>query len=438
MLRPRIELSYDKRSTTVGAGSLEAIQQQHSLQALVAREGAHVSHTLRYQRDGFDNAVSQALHQRYRELGYELVAKATDRTFATVRAGRRTTFSLFDVPPQFTDIGVGGFRPPPSGEVDLSYGLATLTHQAPAGVSADMTVGYNQEESGSVGTNALLATATTRYQPLTGITLQASGTYGERGQDIAGARLNVLTRGVAAGADYTFTRRLLRFGVGYGTGRGWSTSEEGLDGESRLWNARADAGTDILRIVQLNVGYEQGRSLDELLPLGNQWYERVRAGARTALTARIILDATHEIASIDRGTTPQVFRTRYTQTMATAAIQVSRDRRVSLTAGRFRNRSLMGDDDNEYVGVSLDGALIGLLRVSLTARRERTIATAALLDQDGYYTVGVLTYRVRLFTFSFEHRYTDLALQVGRGVAPLAFTGNQTMFRVGRLFRFTR
>jgi hypothetical protein len=289
-----------------------------------------------------------------------------------------------------------------------------------------------------VGTNALLATATTRYQPLTGITLQASGTYGERGQDIAGARLNVLTRGVAAGADYTFTRRLLRFGVGYGTGRGWSTSEEGLDGESRLWNARADAGTDILRIVQLNVGYEQGRSLDELLPLGNQWYERVRAGVRTALTARIIVDATHEIASIDRGTSPLVFRTRYMQTMATAAIQVSRDRRVSLTAGRFRNRSLMGDDDNEYVGVSLDGALIGLLRVSLTARRERTIATAALLDQDGYYTVGVLTYRVRLFTFSFEHRYTDLALQVGRGVAPLAFTGNQTMFRVGRLFRFTR
>jgi hypothetical protein len=438
-LRPRIELSFDKRSTTVGAGSLEAVQEQNSLQAFVAREGPRVSHALRYQRDGFDNAVSQALHQRYRELGYELIARATARTFATVRAGRRTTFSLFDVSPQFTDIGIGSVRPPPTGEVDLSYGLATLTHQAPAGVSADMTVAYNQEQSGPVGTNALLGTATTRYQPGTGITLHASGTYGERGQDITGTRLNVLTRGVAAGADYTFTRRLLRFGVGYGTGRGWSTSEEGLDGESRLWNARADAGTDVLRIVQLNVGYEQGRSLDELLPLGNQWYERVRASARTALGARIIIDATHEVASIDRGTSPQVFRTRYVQTMATAGIQVTRDRRVSLTAGRFRNRSLTGgDDDNEYIGFSLDGALIGLLRISLTARRERTASSTAILDQDGYYTVGVLTYRVRLFTFSFEHRYTDLALRTGSGTAPLAFTGNQTLFRVGRLFRFTR
>jgi hypothetical protein len=433
---PRIEVSYQNGSTTVGAGSLEAVQNQNSVQALVAREGPHVSHTLRYQRDGFDNAVSQALRQRYGELSYELVARANDRTFSSVRAGRRTTFSLFDVPPRFTDIGVDGYHPPPSGQVDLLYGLATLTHQAPAGISADVSVGYNEEQSASVGTSALLATATTRYQPLTGVTLHASGTYGERGQDVSGTRLVVLSRGIATGAAYTLTRRLLRGGIGCEAGRGWSTSDQGLDGQSRLWSVRADGGTDVLRILQLGVGYEQGRSLDDLLPLGNQWQERARASARSALTARITVDATHEVASIDRGTSPQVFRTRYTQTMTTTAIQVTRERRVSFTAGRFRNRSFTGDDNNEYVGLSFDGALIGRLRLSLTARRERTISSAADLDQDGYYTAGMLTYRLRLFTFSLEQRTTDLALRTGSRIAPLAFTGNQIMFRVSRKVMF--
>jgi len=436
--RPRVEFSYQNGSTTVGAGSLEAIQNQNSMQALVAREGPHISHTLRFQRDGFDNAFSQALRQRYGEFSYEMVAKANDRTVGTVRAGRRTTFSLFDVPPQFTDIGVDTIHPPTSGEVDLLYGLATLTHQAPAGLSADVTVGYNQEESAAVGTSALLGTGTTRYQPVTGLTFHGTGTYGERGQDVAGTRLLVLTRGIATGAEYTLTRRLARGGIGFEVGRGWNTSDQGIDGESRLWNVRADGGTDLLRAVQMSVGYEQGRSLDDLLPLGNQWRERSHASLRTLFSTRLAIDATYEIASIDRGTAPLVFQTRYTQAMTTTAIQLTRDRRLAFTAGRFQNRGFTGDDDNEYLGLTFDGSLIGRLRLSFTARRERTRSSAARLDQDGYYTNGALTYRLRLFTFSLEERYTDLALRTGNQIEPLTFVGNQILFRVGRRFGFAR
>jgi hypothetical protein len=435
---PRIELSYQNGATTVAAGSLEAVQQQNSLQALVASEGTHVSHTLRYQRDGFDNAISQALRQRFGELSYELVAKASDRTFGTVRAGRRTTYSLFDVPPQFTDIGIDSYHPPPSGAVDLFYGLATLTHQATKGLSADMSVGYNREQSAAVGTSALLATATTRFEPLTGFTLHGSGTYGERGQDVAGTRIVVLTRGIVTGAEYSLTRRFARGAVGYDAGRGWNKSDRGLEGQSRLWRGRADGGTDLLRFVQLSVGYEQGRSVDELLPLGNQWQERTHASARSTLTSRVTVDGTYEVASIDRGTAPLLFRTRYAQTMATTAIQLARDRRISFAAGRFRNRSFTGDDNNEYVGLSFDGSLVGRLRIALTARREHTRSSASRLDQDGYYTACVLNYRLRLFTFTFEERYTDLALSTAKQIAPLTFTGNQILFRVGRKFGFAR
>ena len=434
---PRIELSYDDGSTSVAAGSLEAVQRQRSLQALVAREGPRLSNTLRYRDEGFDSAVSQAFRQRYGELSYELLARASDRTWSTVRAGRRTTFSLFDRPPQFNDIGIDAYHPPAGGEVDLLYGLATLTHQAAKGLSADVSVGYDREQSAAAGTTALLGTATTRYEPITGFTMHGSGTYGERGQDGAGTRLVVLTRGYSSGAEYMLTSRLFRGGIGYEAGRGWNTSDRG-EGESRRWRVRADAGTDALRIVQVSTGYEQGRSLDDLLPLGNQWQERTHASLRSAITPRVTIDATYELASIDRGTLPQIFRTRYTQTMMTTSVQLSRDRRVSFVAGRFRNRAFTGDDDNEYIGLGFDGAVIGRLRLSMTARRERTSSTAAALDQDGYYTAAMLTYRLRLFTFSLEQRYTDLALRTGSRIEPLTFTGNQILFRVGRKFGFAR
>ena len=48
------------------------------------------------------------------------------------------------------------------------------------------------------------------------------------------------------------------------------------------------------------------------------------------------------------------------------------------------------------------------------------------------------SYRLRLFTFALEHRYTDLALTTDSRLDPLTFTGNQILFRVGRKFGMAR
>src|SRR5919198_6590343 len=99
---PRVELSYQEGSATIAAGSLDAVQQQRSLQAIVAKEGPRLSNTLRYQRNATDN-------------------------------------------------GVAGYHPPPVGEIDLLYGTATLAHQANKGLSADMSVGFDREQSDAGG-----------------------------------------------------------------------------------------------------------------------------------------------------------------------------------------------------------------------------------------------------------------------------------------------
>src|SRR5688572_14370526 len=79
----RAELSYQQASATMAVGSLEALQRQSSLHALIARDGPRLRNSLRYDRNGFDNALSHAFTQRYAELSYELVATASPRTSAT-------------------------------------------------------------------------------------------------------------------------------------------------------------------------------------------------------------------------------------------------------------------------------------------------------------------------------------------------------------------
>ena len=105
----------------------------------------------------------------------------------------------------------------------------------------------------------------------------------------------------------------------------------------------------MLRFVQLNVGYDQSRSVDDLLPFGNQWQERTHASAHSTLTARITLDAGYETASIERGLAPELFRTRYRQATGAVSFALTRQRQLSFTSGRFFNHSFAADDSNEYV-----------------------------------------------------------------------------------------
>src|SRR5207237_10116032 len=113
-----------------------------------------------------------------------------------------------------------GDRPPPAGAVTLDYGMATLAHQAAAGLSADMSVGFDRERSAAGGTSALLATAGTRYHPFGGLVLHGSGTYGERGQEFADTRVLVATGGGTGRADASLTSRLIPRPGAHGARRG--------------------------------------------------------------------------------------------------------------------------------------------------------------------------------------------------------------------------
>jgi hypothetical protein len=433
---PRVEFSYQQGSGTVAAGPVDSSQTSSSMHALVSRERPRVSNTLRYDHHAAANSISSAFEQQYDDLGYELIAKASDRTRADIRAGRRATASRFQAPADSTLDGA--YRPPDGGSVELYYGTATITHQPNARFAVDANLGYNSERATAAATGALLATTTARVMPLAGVTLHGSGTFGQRQQDVAGVRAAALTRAVGAGAEYGIRHRAVHASAGYDAEQAWSRSDLAIDGRGQSWRARAETGVDIFTIAQVNVGIDRDRAEDQVLTLGNQRQERTHASARTLVTTRVVLDGTYERALIDRGVEPMTFRMRYTQATTNLSIQIARERRATFTAGEFVNRTFATDERHQYLGVSFSGAIVGALQLTTTARRERTMSDIPRLDQDGSYIVGTLDYRLRLFLFSFEYRYTDLVLVTATRIDPLTFTGNQLALRVGRKFGMGR
>ena len=434
---PRVEFSYEQGSGAVEAGPIESAQTSRAVHALVSRERPHLSNTLRYDHHSAANSISTAYEQQYDDLGYELVARAGDRTRADVRAGRRSTASRFQAP---EDLSTGGdaYRPPDSGGVELYYGTATLTHRPNARLVTDANLGYTSERATAATTGALLATATARLMPVAGVILRGSGTYGKRQEQVTGVPVAALTRAAGAGAEYGIRHRAVHASAGYEAEQAWSRSDASIDGRGQSWRARADAGVDILSIAQLNVGVDRDRAEDTLLTLGNQRQERAHASARTLVTTRVVVDGTYERALIDRGVAPVIFRVRYTQATTNLTIQLSRDRRAGLTAGEFVNRSFVTDERHQYAGLSFSGTIVGALHLSITARRERTRSDVPLLFQDGSYAIGSLDYRLRLFWLTLEYRYTDLALVTATQIDPLTFNGNQLALRISRKFGMTR
>src|SRR5262249_21739492 len=197
------------------------------------------------------NSISNAFEQRYDDLGYEMMARANDRTRADVRAGRRITASRFFAPP---DVSAAGdpYRPPEEGDVVLYYGSATLTHQPNARFATDANLGYNSERSTTAATGALLASTTTRVMPLSAWTIRGSGTYGQRRQAVSGVGAAVLTRALGAGTDYGVRYRIVHASAGYDAERAWNRSDLSIEGRAQSWRARAEAGVDLFAIIQLN------------------------------------------------------------------------------------------------------------------------------------------------------------------------------------------
>lgn len=432
---PRIEVGYSTGSSALRGGPYEAEQHDSDFHAGVFKETDRARHALRYQRNSFENAISQVFNQRLSDLSYDFGATLPKRSRATVRAGRRTSFSLFDLPSQVVDPGTGGYPVASRGAFSTLYALGSLTYEPTGRVSLDLTGAVDQQDAAEATTTARLASVSARYEAARGLSLTALGTSGTRGQLVGDVSTTVFTRSGQVGLDYRARVRWLDASVGVLRGRGLSQTPEGRIGSLR--SASQQAGLSMSPgWFNLTMGYEQSRNEDEILDYGNYSIERTHAGIQ-AQTGSVLLSGSWEHALVSRGRGESLATNLQDVVTASASRQFGRDTQVAAHAGGFSTHTRSGFDRAQFAGASIESQLRRSLHLSAWVRKELTTATETGLDQKNFTWLAQMEYRLRFFRFALEYRKNDQDLRYGTLMTPYQFRGRQLLLRVTRKFGFT-
>jgi hypothetical protein len=347
-----------------------------------------------------------------------------------VRAGRRGTFSRFDIATPVVDPGVGNYSPPPRGDVTTQYALGGITYDPSARVSIDFSGNMDMQDAGIAATSASLATTTARFDALPGLSLNVAGTYGTRGQVIDGISLRAGTRMAQAGATYRVAVRRLEATVGGTRGIGSTTSGTGDSGRLESWSGQSGMSLTT-PWVGLSGGFDRSVNIDPILVYGNYQHTRGFASAQKDIR-RMSLSAAGEDSIVLRGRDVSLSN-NHLQTFNGAAGYRSTSFTISANAGAFTNHSELGRDATSFWGGAYQGQWRNAVRMSVWVRREHTTSTQTGLDQLSIASFGDITYRYRQFRFGLEFRRTNQDLIYQRLADPYAFRGHQVIMRVTRM-----
>jgi len=433
--RPRFDLSYRRDTSTVTGGGAEAGQLTSDLIASAYKETAKIRHTLRYQRNRTDSIVSRVFNQRLTDLNYELNATVGTRSRALVRAGRRSAFSLFDTPPAQTDFGTPAYQPAMRGTTTTYFSEGSLYWDPARRLQLDATVSADLNTATGISTRAMLVSSGVSYDVGWGLALSGRGTLGLRGQTALEVIRNVRTSNVSGSVRLSRSVKFIQYGGSATRFLGSNTFGEGAAGTITGSSASLQTNTTFARLPNVSLGYESSRAVDDVLELGNMATERRRAAVTGGVGGRLTAQADWEESTIDRGRGLLASTSHIRMTTATVGTRLGR---VALTAnvGEFEYRSDMFDSNRtRFVGGTLSAVIGRSLSLSWNARAEQVVTTLNRQRQNGLYSQFRLDYRLRLFTFGVEHRYTDLE-QIVLTSDPYLSRGSRFLFRISRKFGF--
>jgi len=429
---PRIELGFRKSQSVVTGGPYRAEQRDTELRSGVFKETAHTRHALRYDRNSTESFISQALNYRLSDLSYEFAAMASRRSRVMVRGGRRTTFSLFDLPPTIVDPGTGANPLPSRGEVRNVYVMSGVAHQPASRLSLDLTGSLDWQDSARVATTAKLVSTSAQIEVVRGLSLTALGTYGERGEMVGAVPVTTLARSGQVGTSYRVGLRWVDASVGYSRGLGTSETPDGQVGDIRLWAGQANLSVSI-RGVSLGGGYERSNGEDDILDFGNYDHQRQHLHLQTQGAGLLLVGSWDDSRQV-RGRGALLARSRQQTLTASASCRLGRSGQLTANAGGFNYAAEFGRDRLRFVGGTYETALLRRLQLSVSIRREELTATATHLAQQSLGGYAQLDYRLRLFTFGVECHRNEQALQYTELRDSHRYRGNQLLLRMTRTF----
>ena len=428
---PRVELGYRSGKSAVTGGPYEAEQRDDNLHAGVFKEGGRTRQALRYDRTSFENLISTSFNQRLNDLDYEFGAMLGARSRFILHSGRRSTFSLFDVAPQIVELGLGAYQPPSRGDINTVYLTSGIAVEPASRLSLDFTGNFDQQDSGPVTTSAKLAIAQARLEAVPGLSLRASGTYGNRGQVLDNVAVSVITQSALVGSAYRAGVRGLEGSVEYTRGLGVNTLPDGRMGEIRSWSGQASLSSSF-RWITLSAGYERLNGQDEILDFGNYDSRRRRASAQLQV-GRGSLIGSWEDAVVDRGR-DATFASSWQRTFTeSASWRFIRDSLLTASAGGFEYQGGPGHDRTLFYGGACESSLRAL-HLTAWLRREEVEASETRLSQASLFWFGELQYRLRTLSIALAYRKNHQDLRYERLTNPFLFRGHQLYVRISRTF----
>ncbi len=429
---PRVEVNYRSSSAVVNGGSYHAEQHDVDFHSGIYRDTPRTRQALRFDRHSTENVVSQAFNNRLTDLGYDFSATLSRRNRLRVRAGRRTTFSLFDVPSQIVDSGTGAYLPPSRGTVESLYAITGVTYEPHSRLSIDLTASIDRQDSARVATGSRLLSTAARFEPFRGLSLSATGTYGDRDQMVGEEAVGALTRHVQAGATYRVGVRWVDANVGYSQGLGSNTTPDGRIGDVRSWAGQAGLSITLAGVT-VGGGYDRSEAQDEILDFGNYDNERQFLHAQTQVR-RVILIAAWDDAVLARGRDLTLTNTRQRTFTASASARVGRDGRLTASAGGFSSHAEFGRDETRFAGATYETPVRPRLVLTVSARYEELTATETSLAQKSLGGYAKLEYRLRLFSFAAEYHHNEQDLRYASSPEAHRFRGHQFLLRISRTF----
>jgi hypothetical protein len=433
---PRVEFGYRKGRSTVEGRGAEAEQHDSDVTANVYYETTRTRHTLRFLSNSTSNLFTQAFNQRLTDLAYEMTATPGKRSRWRMRAGRRSSYSLFDVAPSFTDIGAPTYRPASGGSSTVYYAEGSHTWEPVSRLSADVTVSADRDEGSLAATSAMLLSAGLSAKVFSGLTITGRGTYGTRGQTLTGESRSVRTANASGSVRYSKLIKFGQFSAGYTRYAGQNAVPGTPGGQTQGWSGSVNVGTAFSKGLNINGGYEKGRGTDPQLDFGNYDSDRYRVSIAGDLWSRILVQINWEDARIERGRNLASSRNRYQIGSGSLGFRMWRNSSINVTAGQFSNRSSDIDlDRTRYVGGTLDATFGSALVLSLNVRQESSLSARNRQEQHGLYSLAKAEYRLRLFAFGLEYRYSDITQSLFQ-MQGYSSRGNQILVRITRKFAF--
>ena len=435
---PKLYMTYRRDSGLTATGPYEGTEKNGLLSAGLEKDWRSARNQLLYTNySGESRSTSFPLDRSQRELLYNFSADLTKKLRSDARAGFRdisSTFMLAAVPGAPSPIGAA----PPVLSNDLTnyYSSGGLTYQQTDRLGFDALVGYEGLRFDRAGrdaaSDALYTVGTVRYMLFKGLNLAGNVNSSERSETLDATTQTGTQRGVGGSFTYTPIFGVVHPVVGGGRSVGWISTLSGESGGTEGWSRQL--GVSVVPGPWLTVGgdYQDEESTDDIFVLGNYTRRRWQVNGASTPAQRLRLDGNWERTSLDQGLGAQRLDSDYRLGQAGATWQLRRFQTVGARIGSWRTES-GGTVVSTTYGVASYRAMFRTLRIQAEFVRDN-VATHRVTASDTpervlYRVQGLVEYRLRLFTFGVDYRYSN-----NKETELARYLNNEWRLRISRWF----